>query len=100
MDLHSLPFTYHLPLFSLLSGLTLPLPAILLSCCTSACTFVAEASFHRARYQIFPRSMADVEMQDADAPAVSKGKAPVRSAKGADASLDGKKRFEVKKVGS
>jgi len=44
--------------------------------------------------------MADVEMQDADAPAVSKGKAPVRSAKGADASLDGKKRFEVKKVGS
>ena len=45
--------------------------------------------------------MADVDMPDAgEASGLSKGKAPVKSGKnaGADASADGKKRFEVKKV--
>ena len=39
-------------------------------------------------------------MPDAGTPGPSKGKATVKSAKagGADASTDGKKRFEVKKV--
>ena len=45
--------------------------------------------------------MADVEMPDAGPSAGAKSKAPaVKSAKagGADTAMDGKKRFEVKKV--
>ena len=46
--------------------------------------------------------MADVDMTDASPPAPSKTKALAKGAKtggSADASSDGKKRFEVKKVG-
>ena len=45
--------------------------------------------------------MADVDMPDADTEVVSKGKVAAKSTKtaGADSGADGKKRFEVKKVG-
>ena len=44
--------------------------------------------------------MADVDMPDAEASAPSKAKQLAKSSKsgGVEASLDGKKRFEVKKV--
>ena len=44
--------------------------------------------------------MADVEMPDAGSSTAAKSKAPATKGGASDSTVDGKKRFEVKKVGT